>query len=166
MNESKRIVIVTNEEVGAMLFKFLEMMKDAATETDDVQRRYELNYDFYSKKVDEWGWDEERLRSEYKAACEENNLVLKKTFHQILQDKGWSVEKQIIVNKNLINATKEKAGEIKEDYEKKYDWYSERASDWDDERIKDEYKRACNRNDVTQKMALYKIMQERGMTKD
>ncbi len=65
-----------------------------------------------------------------------------------------------------VGTAKEKVGEVKDDYEKKYDWYSERTNDWDNERLKDEYKRACNLNDMGRKMALCKIMQERGMTKD
>lgn len=62
-----------------------------------------------------------------------------------------------------VETAKEKVGDVKEEYEKDYDWYSERASDWDNERLKDEYKKACDYNNLGRKMALYKIMQERGM---
>ncbi len=87
----KGIEIVTNRGKN-MLFEILgsliEAAEDTAKEAEDLQRRCELNYAFYSEKVDEWEWDEDRLRSEYKAACEDNDIVLKTAFYKILQDKG------------------------------------------------------------------------------
>ena len=53
----------------------------------------------------------------------------------------------------------EKVGETKEEYEKYYDNFSRMAENWDDQRLIDEYKKACSYG----KMAMTKILQERGL---
>lgn len=58
----------------------------------------------------------------------------------------------------------EKVGEVKEGYEKYYDDYSRRTENWDDQRLIDEYKRACSSGNISRKMAMMKILQERGLT--
>ena len=58
----------------------------------------------------------------------------------------------------------EKVGEVKEGYEKYYDDYSRRTENWDDQRVIEEYKRACSSGSVPRKIAIIKIMQERGLT--
>lgn len=58
----------------------------------------------------------------------------------------------------------EKVDEVKEGYEKYYDDYSRRAEDWDNQRVIDEYKKACSSGNISRKMAMTKILQERGLT--
>lgn len=65
----------------------------------------------------------------------------------------------------LANMATEKAIEVKEDYEKNYSAYSEKTEEWDDQRLINEYKKACNNNNFARKMALAKLLQERGLIK-
>lgn len=60
----------------------------------------------------------------------------------------------------------DKVDETKENYNKYYEEYARRTENWDDERLKEEYKRVVSGSDLGRKAALLKILQERGLIKN